>query len=327
MKEPLISIICTAYNHEKYIAKAIEGFLMQETEYDYEILIHDDASTDKTADIIRQYELKYPEIIKAVYQTENQYSKGVKISRTFLHPKAKGKYVAICEGDDYWTDKSKLQLQVKYMESHPECTLCFHASEAININTGKKRIIRPYKRDQICSIEDIILGQGTHYCATNSMLFPSEFALERPEFMKAIEVGDYPRRLLLASKGTVYYIDRVMSVYQTGVKGSWTTTRSKEIANGDYTNAIKFQNMIKNMMHLYDEYTNYKYSDVISLKLEISEAKFLRRTGQYIELKNRRYQRYWNGLNFISKTKLLLAMYIPTFYNGLKTIKNKIIKS
>jgi hypothetical protein len=85
--------------------------------------------------------------------------------------------------------------------------------------------------------------------------------------------------------------------------------------------------MIKNMMHLYDEYTNYKYSDVISLKLEISEAKFLRRTGQYIELKNRRYQRYWNGLNFISKTKLLLAMYIPTFYNGLKTIKNKIIKS
>ena len=106
-EEIKVSICCITYNHEDYIADAIESFLMQETDFKYEILIHDDASTDKTADIIRSYELKYPEIIKPIYQTVNQYSKNTKILPTFLYPKAKGKYIALCEGDDYWIDPLK----------------------------------------------------------------------------------------------------------------------------------------------------------------------------------------------------------------------------
>ncbi|HHX61228.1 MAG TPA: glycosyltransferase [Epulopiscium sp.] len=103
-KTPLVSICCLAYNHEKFIRQALDGFIMQESNFPIEVLIHDDASTDDTANIIREYEKKYPEIIKPIYQTENQYSKGVGISVTYNFPRAKGKYIAMCEGDDYWTD-------------------------------------------------------------------------------------------------------------------------------------------------------------------------------------------------------------------------------
>ena len=110
--EPLVSINCITYNHEAYIRDALEGFLMQKTDFTFEILVHDDASTDQTANIIRKYEKKYPEIIKPIYQKENQYSQEVEISKQFQFPRARGKYIAICEGDDYWTNPYKLQKQV-----------------------------------------------------------------------------------------------------------------------------------------------------------------------------------------------------------------------
>ncbi len=122
----MVSVFCATYNHEKYIRKCLDGFIMQKTNFKFEVLVHDDASTDKTADIIREYEEKYPDIIKPIYQTENQYSKGVQIGVTFQYPRAKGKYIAFCEGDDYWCDENKLQRQFDIMESHPECSICVH---------------------------------------------------------------------------------------------------------------------------------------------------------------------------------------------------------
>ena len=118
MKTPLVSIACLTYNHVNYIKQCLDGFLIQETDFSIEILIHDDASTDGTADIIRSYEKKYPEIIKPIYQNVNQYSQGIKISRTYNFSRVKGKYIAICEGDDYWTDPKKLQKQVNFLEAN-----------------------------------------------------------------------------------------------------------------------------------------------------------------------------------------------------------------
>lgn len=123
---PLVSVRCITYNHEPYIAQAIDGFLMQKTNFPFEVVIHDDASTDKTADIIREYEKKYPLIIKPIYQTENQYSKGNGAVTKVVNTKLKGKYIAFCEGDDYWIDENKLQVQFDFMEYHPECSLCVH---------------------------------------------------------------------------------------------------------------------------------------------------------------------------------------------------------
>lgn len=125
-KTPLLSICCLAYNHAPYIRQCLDGFMMQKTDFAFEVLIHDDASTDGTADIIREYEAKYPDIIKPIYQTENQYSKGIKISGTYQFPRAKGKYIAMCEGDDYWTDPLKLQKQVDFLEKNEDYVLCCH---------------------------------------------------------------------------------------------------------------------------------------------------------------------------------------------------------
>jgi len=101
MSEPLASISCITFNHVKYIRDALNGFLMQKTNFPIEILIHDDASTDGTEEIIREYEGKYPEIIKPLYEKENQWGKGRRGSAIFNFPRTKGKYIAMCEGDDY----------------------------------------------------------------------------------------------------------------------------------------------------------------------------------------------------------------------------------
>src|SRR5690554_6550272 len=130
--KPVVSICCITYNHEPYIEDALKGFLIQETDFPFEILIHDDASTDRTADIIREYEAKYPRLIKPIYQVENQYSQGVKISAKFNFPRSQGKYIALCEGDDYWIDKDKLQKQYDFLKLNQEYSLCFHSAKIIN---------------------------------------------------------------------------------------------------------------------------------------------------------------------------------------------------
>ena len=124
MDKPLVSICCITYNHEPYIRDCLDGFVMQRTNFPFEVLIHDDASTDRTADIIREYEAKYPDIVKPIYQTENQFSKGVSLSMTLNYPRARGKYIAKCEGDDYWVDPLKLQKQFDFLESHPDYSMC-----------------------------------------------------------------------------------------------------------------------------------------------------------------------------------------------------------
>lgn len=134
MNNPLVSICCITYNHAPYIRKALDGFLMQEPptgvnadESWYEILIHDDASTDGTTDIIREYTVKYPNKIFPLYEIENQYSQGKEnIIDMYNFGRAKGTYIAYCEGDDYWTDSLKLRKQVDFMESHPDYSVCFH---------------------------------------------------------------------------------------------------------------------------------------------------------------------------------------------------------
>jgi glycosyltransferase involved in cell wall biosynthesis len=132
--QPLVSVCCITYNHVDYISEALDSFLMQETNFPFEILVHDDASTDGTKNIILEYAENYPEIIKAVIQTENQYSKAGLIAHRFLFPKAKGKYIALCEGDDYWTDCTKLQKQVQFLEDHPEYVITYTNSQAFNEN-------------------------------------------------------------------------------------------------------------------------------------------------------------------------------------------------
>lgn len=147
MELPLISICCITYNHVKYIKQAIESFLMQKTSFKYEIIIHDDASTDGTTEIVEEYKIKYPELINTIIQTENQYSKGVSISANYVWTKAKGKYIALCEGDDFWTDPNKLQKQVDILEKDDSVELV-HTDYSVLYNVSKKKINSYYSANK-----------------------------------------------------------------------------------------------------------------------------------------------------------------------------------
>ena len=122
----MVSILCTAYNHEQYIAQALDSFLSQQTDFPIEILVSDDASTDGTAEIIQDYALRYPGVVKAFLMKENIFSKGGNFYTEYFFPNARGKYICLCEGDDYWCDDSKLQRQVDFLESHPDYSACVH---------------------------------------------------------------------------------------------------------------------------------------------------------------------------------------------------------
>lgn len=121
----LVSIRCLVYNHEPYLRQCLEGFVMQKTNFRFEAIVHDDASTDGSAKIIREYAEKYPDIIKPIYETENQYSKHDGSLARIMNTACRGKYIAMCEGDDYWIDPLKLQKQVDWLETHPDCNLVF----------------------------------------------------------------------------------------------------------------------------------------------------------------------------------------------------------
>lgn len=131
---PLVSIRCITFNHERFIKDALEGFLKQETNFPFEIVIHDDASTDNTAEIIRNYEKKYPSIIKAIYEKENQFSKRDESIDRIMKAACKGKYIAYCEGDDYWTNPHKLQMQIDLMENDKMVSLVHTGFTTINEN-------------------------------------------------------------------------------------------------------------------------------------------------------------------------------------------------
>lgn len=156
----MVSISCLVYNHEKYLRQCLDGFVNQKTTFKFEVLIHDDASTDGSANIIREYEKNYPEIIKPIYQKENQYSKKIKISWKYQYPRAKGKYIALCEGDDYWTDPNKLQQQFDMMEKDNSISMCVHTVCYVGEN-GKsmgKILPNPIGTNRIITSQDLIHG-------------------------------------------------------------------------------------------------------------------------------------------------------------------------
>ena len=313
MENILVSIHCTTYNHEKYIADAIDSFLDQQTNFKYEILIHDDASTDKTADIIRAYEKKYPNLIKPIYQTENQYSKaGISVDKINID-RALGKYIAICEGDDYWIDKYKLQKQIDYMESHPECSLCVHAGYVVSAANKKKQSVnRPNKGDKSFTVEEVIEGGGELFL-TNSMLFQKEFGHIRPSFLQNAPVGDYPLAINLSLEGKVHYIDEYMSAYRVGNSESWT---GKIISNTEKI-ASHFQE-ISIMLDELNEYTNYQYNDAIHRTKENNQVHVLLKQRKFREVKKGKYKKVY--LKFGIKKKLLIFMdqYIPIMANFLR---------
>lgn len=223
IQDPIVSISCCTYNHEKYIAQTIDSFLRQKTFFPFEILIHDDASTDKTTEIIKKYEKNYPNLIKPIYQTTNQYSKGLYASQINVK-RAKGKYIALCEGDDYWNDSHKLQTQIEWLESHPNYSMC--CSDAIIETPDGILDWHRYEKDCDIPVKDMIIGGGG-FVETATLTFRKELLNHYPKTCKDCYVADYPLKIWCVLNGKVRYFSKKMSVYRFLQPGSWSSKRQE----------------------------------------------------------------------------------------------------
>jgi glycosyltransferase involved in cell wall biosynthesis len=253
----VVSICCITYNHELYIHQCLEGFMMQKTNFTFEVLIHDDASEDGTANIIREYEAKYPDIIKPIYQTENQYSKGASISATYQFPRAKGKYIAMCEGDDYWTDSYKLQKQVDFLEANPDFNICVHQTDLLENGLIKKHDWRFDKNRTIFTVKDYIYSLFFH---TSSAVFRK---FEFPSFLNNPNIlqGDIALFLSVILDKKVYFITQTMSVYRIHEQGITKSPRHKSRLNA-YTSLLLIINE-------FNEYSKHKFDTYIWIKKQM----------------------------------------------------------
>lgn len=319
----MVSICCITYNQEKFIRQALDGFLMQKTNFKYEIIIHDDASTDNTANIIREYEKKYPDIIKPIYQTENQYSKGKKPT-LITYKAAQGKYIALCEGDDYWIDENKLQLQVDYMEKNKECSFCFHDALILNIKNNKKEKWKWYNKKYLKKDGNYNAGELDllGFIPTASYMYRKKYIENMPEWFKKCIVGDRPLKLIVSSYGYAHYINRAMSVYRIGIGNSAMDQIGKN--NEERKKAIEYWKKIEWIIDQFDAFSDYKYSKELNIAKDEVQKNILIAKEDFKEIiKVKEYREFLNRKQLI---KIFLKAYFPKKYEKLKHIKLKIKK-
>ncbi len=211
---PLVSIICLTYNHAAYIRECLDGFLMQKTDFPIEVIIHDDASTDGTTDIIREYAEKYPNIIKPIIQTENQYSKhhnfALIISECFK--RVSGDYIAFCEGDDYWIDSYKLHAQIEYLEDNPKYGMVYSKVKRFD---QESKVIKDTWGGNSENFTELIEKNTipTPTAVIRKQIIQNYIEDIRPSHRKW-EMSDYPLWLYSAVTSKIKFIDRTTSVYR-----------------------------------------------------------------------------------------------------------------
>ena len=291
----LVSICCAAYNHEKYIDDALRGFVEQKTNFEFEVLIHDDASTDKTTELIKKYELEYPNIIKPIYQKENQYSKGIPL---------------------------KLQKQIDYMEANPNCTFCFTNGKILDVQDSKKnRVFIPFSKEN----EQYFYNKNKSYdvgslgllgfIPTASFVF-RKLILDNPPkvYLKKYPAGDMKLKLYATAKGYAYFINDVTTVYRTNVRGSamtrWKSYNSEQLIehNQGYIDLINDIN----------EYANFQYSDELDkLKAGFEASNFLIKKQKNF-LKQKKYREWFKKQPYLIQIKIITSLFFPNFYNVLK---------
>ena len=225
---PVVSVVCITYNHEAFIAEAIEGFLIQETTFPIEILIHDDASTDRTPEIIRSYQSKHPDLIKPILQVKNQYS-----LRGFgflgdLFAIAQGKHIALCEGDDYWTDPLKLQKQVDFLESDPNIVIVGHRVKYLNNKNQNSQEYISAEEKEVGNVIDIL---KRNYLPTASVILRRSAMPDLSwliEIIQDLKQGDWPLFVFTAQNGKILFLNEVLAVYRVHGTSVWSSLSAKD---------------------------------------------------------------------------------------------------
>lgn len=221
---PIVTVLCSTYNQDIYIEDAIRGILIQKTDFPFEVIIHDDASTDRTAEIVLEYAKRYPNLIKPILQKENQHKLGNKPSSLSL-PSAKGDYIAWCEGDDFWIKKDKLCKQLEAARKY-NCDLVFTSASILSGRSIIGRMSDHYDKSRVVSLKQVVFGGGA-YCPTPSLFIAKQTVacVLKQEWFRTAPVGDVFFQAAGAARFGAYFIAEDTCVYRTFARGSWTAKR------------------------------------------------------------------------------------------------------
>lgn len=283
---PLVSIIMITYGHEKYIQKAIEGVFLQKTNFPVELIIANDCSPDNTDELVKEIIKKSPPNIQVRY-TKHEANKGMNLNFIWAYQQVKGKYVAVCEGDDYWTDENKLQKQVDFLEQNPDYSISCHNifllnGENLSSNSpyDKENTEDTYTLDDLAH-RNIIPTLSVVYRRSN---------INFPDWYLSSPMGDYPLMLWIAQKGKIKYFKEKMGVYRQNV-GVWSNKQK------DYTKIISvFENLLP-------DFENFPTTKKL---LKEHKNKYIKLYLRVLPLKQILKSKYFLALNFIDKTKVIL---------------------
>lgn len=295
-----LSIVCITYNQSKYISQCIDSFIMQKCDFDIEVLIHDDCSTDGTKEIIKEYAKKYPNIIKPFFEEENQYTKGniIKVIKN-LYSRCIGKYIAICEGDDYWCDEYKLQKQVDFMEAHPDYALCYHPCKILYEERAEQ------KPD--CWGTSSTKNPQPYYNLLKANNIPANSVMYRTEYLKQ-ELFDYPddiyppdwfTHISVAQHGKIGYLPDVMYVYRWHSQGISHTTSdnpAKEIHLKYGIREVNFSYAVWNKVK--DRYPQYYNEIFVPMLRDVYIAYLSESKLDEINILHQKYSQYFKDIKF-----------------------------
>lgn len=278
---PALSVSCITYNHGPFIRQAIEGFLCQKTSFQIEIHIHDDASTDGTAELVKEYAEKYPQLIRTICQVENQKSKGIHIQNTHIWPYCKGRYIALCEGDDCWTDPLKLQKQVMFLEENPDYSICFHSLEIEN----KGILVDDYVTHDIPEITEIKDLTVRNYIPTPAVVYRNR-KMQLPDWFFKCYAGDYVLYMLNAQFGKIKKLPDKMAIYRIHESNGWANLpyiekvrrniNDKYLMTGCFSREVNIllkQSLINTVMQFFEIPDNKKGKDENAFYLKMISVK------------------------------------------------------
>lgn len=297
-----LSICCITYKHEKFIAQAIDSFIMQQTNFDFEIIIADDNSPDSTAAICKQYQAKYPGKIKLLLNNKNI---GMMPNFSQALNACAGEYIALCEGDDYWTDTQKLQKQVDFLEANQGYTICFHRVQELKDGGQFQLQADMPDTEKQYTINQLAAGNFMH---TPSVVFKNNIQQGLPSWFNQSPVGDYPLHLINASKGLIWYLPGPMAVYRRHDGGIWSNIQSLQRSEKwlrvlHYLLQENFTAEIKNI--LLQQVVKYQEKHLKALMRQDDWKAFLEKLSEY-SLQSSYISQKW------------LMEYYPAYITSLK---------
>lgn len=317
VRNPLVSVVMITYNHEHFIQQAIEGVVGQQTEFGVELIIGEDCSPDNTRQIALEYQRKYPEKIRVLISEKNI---GAHENFLSVYAAARGQYIALCEGDDYWVSKNKLQKQVEVFETNEDVSLCFHDQVAFNNSNGTqvKFLTRPDNRNRY-SLEDLVLR---NFIPNASSMHKKLDLNGYRKLLSGCNLGDWFLHVLSAERGHVQYVEGLLSAYRVHDDGCWSSLTSIK----RYSFTIRaYQNI--------NEYTKFTYKKKINsmiCKYYYRMATAYMASNDYNGARNVaiqilkyvRYDKYVKCIGYVSKKKYLKAILKPfvfPVYNHFKS--------